>query len=114
MEVKVNFAGELATLNEPFRPKVIARANGQSLMVARTEGEVVWHTHPDARSSVIPRATHPKPLRYSASDRTVRSGAQGPGLAVLLAPASGSRSIAHIGGEDPAWMTPMTLNPCRW
>jgi mannose-6-phosphate isomerase-like protein (cupin superfamily) len=44
----VNLAGELATLNEPFRPKVIARANGQSLMVARTEGEFVWHTHPDA------------------------------------------------------------------
>jgi hypothetical protein len=25
--------------------------------------------------------------------------------------APGSRSIAHIGGDDPAWMTSTTLNP---
>lgn len=26
---------------------------------------------------------------------------------------AGSLSMAHIGGEDPAWMTPTSLNPWR-
>jgi hypothetical protein len=41
----------------------------------------------------------------------VGSGAQRPDIAALPVSDEGSRSIAHSGGEDPAWMTPTTLNP---
>lgn len=45
---KVDLAATLAGITEFWRPKVVARPNGQEVKLARFQGEFVWHRHPDA------------------------------------------------------------------
>ena len=47
MDDKVNLADALASFDEPFQPRIIGTMNDLKLMVAKTKGEFVWHTHPD-------------------------------------------------------------------
>src|SRR5262249_20670034 len=47
MDDKVNLAAALATFDEPFQPRIVGTMNDYKLMVAKTKGEFVWHTHPD-------------------------------------------------------------------
>jgi len=47
MTEKVNLAEKLATFDEAFRPKIVARYNDNKVQVAKTRGEFVWHSHPD-------------------------------------------------------------------
>ena len=47
MDDKVNLAEALATFDEPFRPRIVGTMNDLKLMVAKTKGEFVWHSHPD-------------------------------------------------------------------
>ena len=44
---KVNLAEKLALVDEAFQPKIVARYNDDKVMVAKTRGEFVWHSHPD-------------------------------------------------------------------
>jgi quercetin dioxygenase-like cupin family protein len=44
---KVNIAQELASLQEYWSQKIIAKANGQLFKVAKGVGEVNWHKHDD-------------------------------------------------------------------
>jgi mannose-6-phosphate isomerase-like protein (cupin superfamily) len=43
----VNLAAKLASFDDAFQPKIVGRFNGHKLMVAKTRGEFVWHSHPD-------------------------------------------------------------------
>lgn len=36
---------ELATITEHWRPRTIARLNGQAVKLAKFQGEFVWHQH---------------------------------------------------------------------
>jgi len=45
---KVSLAGELAAVREHWRPRVVARLNGQEVKVVRFRGPFVWHHHADA------------------------------------------------------------------
>jgi mannose-6-phosphate isomerase-like protein (cupin superfamily) len=47
MDDKVNLADALASFDEPFQPRIVGTMNDYKLMVAKTKGEFVWHTHPD-------------------------------------------------------------------
>jgi mannose-6-phosphate isomerase-like protein (cupin superfamily) len=47
MDDKVNLAAALATFDEPFRPRIVGTLNDYKLMVAKTKGEFVWHSHPE-------------------------------------------------------------------
>ncbi len=47
MSEKVNLAEKLALVDEAFQPKIVARYNDDKVMVAKTRGEFVWHSHPD-------------------------------------------------------------------
>jgi len=47
MDDKVNLEAALATFDEPFRPRIVGTMNDYKLMVAKTRGEFVWHTHPE-------------------------------------------------------------------
>ena len=47
MEDKVNLAEALASFDEPFQPRIVGTLNDYKLMVAKTKGEFVWHTHPE-------------------------------------------------------------------
>jgi mannose-6-phosphate isomerase-like protein (cupin superfamily) len=43
----VNLADKLAAFSERWAPRVIAEYNGHDVMVAKVEGEFVWHSHPE-------------------------------------------------------------------
>jgi mannose-6-phosphate isomerase-like protein (cupin superfamily) len=44
---KVDLAAALATFDEAFQPRIVAEYNGNKVMVGKTRGEFVWHSHPD-------------------------------------------------------------------
>ena len=44
---KVDLAAALATFDEPYAPRSVARMNVYKLMVVRAQGEFVWHSHPE-------------------------------------------------------------------
>jgi mannose-6-phosphate isomerase-like protein (cupin superfamily) len=44
---KVNLADKLASFNEVFTPKIVARMNDYKIAVVKTKGEFVWHKHDD-------------------------------------------------------------------
>jgi mannose-6-phosphate isomerase-like protein (cupin superfamily) len=44
---KVDLAEALASFDEAFEPRVVGRYNDSKIMVAKTRGEFVWHSHPD-------------------------------------------------------------------
>ena len=43
----VDLAAALATFEERWSPKVVARMNGDEVKVVKVEGEFTWHTHED-------------------------------------------------------------------
>jgi len=42
---KVDLAAQLARIDAPWVPKVVAELNGQHVKLARLEGAYVWHSH---------------------------------------------------------------------
>jgi mannose-6-phosphate isomerase-like protein (cupin superfamily) len=42
---KVNLAEKLASIEEPWDPRIVGELNGQHVKLARLEGEFVWHAH---------------------------------------------------------------------
>ena len=47
MSEKVNLVEALASFDEAFRPRIVGTMNDLKLMVAKTKGEFVWHSHPE-------------------------------------------------------------------
>ena len=47
MADKVNLAEKLASFSDHWSPRIVAGFNGNDIMVARVEGEFVWHRHDD-------------------------------------------------------------------
>ena len=45
MADKVNLAEKLATFGDHWAPRIVARYNGNDIMVVRVEGDFVWHSH---------------------------------------------------------------------
>ncbi len=45
---KVNLEEKLAQVSEHWRPRIVARLNGQEVKIAKLLGEFVWHHHDDA------------------------------------------------------------------
>ncbi len=45
---RVSIAGEFAEVSEHWRPRVVARLNGQEVKLAKFRGPFVWHRHDDA------------------------------------------------------------------
>jgi mannose-6-phosphate isomerase-like protein (cupin superfamily) len=45
---KVNIADKFSKFSEHWRPKVVARINGQEVKLVKFKGEFVWHHHDDA------------------------------------------------------------------
>ena len=43
----IHLAEKLATFTEHWQPRVVGQFNGHDLMVAKLEGEFVWHQHDD-------------------------------------------------------------------
>ncbi len=47
MTAKVNLADALSSFDEAFQPRIVGHYNDSKIMVAKTRGEFVWHSHPD-------------------------------------------------------------------
>ncbi|HEU4699124.1 MAG TPA: cupin domain-containing protein [Gemmatimonadales bacterium] len=45
---KTNLAEAFARIAEPWRPKLVARLNGQAVKLAKLRGPFLWHQHADA------------------------------------------------------------------
>jgi mannose-6-phosphate isomerase-like protein (cupin superfamily) len=45
MDAKVDLAHALASFDEAFSPRMVARLNELKVMVVKTRGEFVWHKH---------------------------------------------------------------------
>lgn len=43
----VNLAEKLAGFAERWSPRIVARYNGNDVMVVKVEGAFVWHAHPE-------------------------------------------------------------------
>ena len=43
----IDLARKLATFSEHWSPKIVARFNGNDIMVVKVQGEFNWHAHPD-------------------------------------------------------------------
>jgi mannose-6-phosphate isomerase-like protein (cupin superfamily) len=43
--MKINLAERLATFDETWAPKIVARYNDNEVRLVKTEGEWVWHKH---------------------------------------------------------------------
>lgn len=45
---KISITEKFSKFTEHWRPKIIARLNGQEVKLAKFKGEFVWHKHDDA------------------------------------------------------------------
>lgn len=45
MSDTIHLAEKLATFSEHWQPRVVAQYNGNDIMVAKLQGEFVWHKH---------------------------------------------------------------------
>ena len=45
---KTNIAGEFATINEHWRPRVVGALNGQEVKIVKFRGAFPWHRHLEA------------------------------------------------------------------
>jgi mannose-6-phosphate isomerase-like protein (cupin superfamily) len=44
---KINLEAKLSTFSEHWQPRTVGQFNGHDLMVAKVQGEFVWHQHDD-------------------------------------------------------------------
>jgi mannose-6-phosphate isomerase-like protein (cupin superfamily) len=68
---KINLAEKLASFDEAFQPKIVARYNGNKVQVAKTRGEFVWHKHEDTDDFFLVLAGR---LTIQLRDRDVQLG----------------------------------------
>ncbi len=45
METKISLVEKFALFHEHWRPKVVARVNGQEIKLVKVKGEFPWHHH---------------------------------------------------------------------
>jgi len=108
MNDKVNLAGALATFTGHWQPRVVAQYNGNDLMVAKLQGEFVWHKHDDTDDCFLVLSGH---LTIQLRDRDVHLG---PGELFVVPKGVEHRPVAaqevHILLIEPAG-TPNTGDP---
>ena len=108
MNDKVNLAASLATFTGHWQPRVVAQYNGNDLMVAKLQGEFVWHKHDDTDDCFLVLSGH---LTIQLRDRDVHLG---PGELLVVPKGVEHRPVAaqevHILLIEPAG-TPNTGDP---
>jgi mannose-6-phosphate isomerase-like protein (cupin superfamily) len=88
---KVNLAEKLAAFSEQWSPKIVARYNGNDIMVVRVEGEFTWHSHPDTDDFFLVLDGE---LDIELRDRTVTLG---PGELFVVPAGVEHRPVARNG-----------------
>lgn len=67
----VNLARKLATFDDRWAPRIVASYNGNDVMVVKTQGAFVWHSHPDTDDLFLVLQGR---LAIELRDRTVHLG----------------------------------------
>ena len=88
---KVNLAEKLDQFSEHWSPRIVARYNGNDIMVVRVEGEFIWHSHPDTDDFFLVLDGE---LDIELRDRTVRLG---PGELFVVPTGVEHRPVASRG-----------------
>src|SRR6266702_3982952 len=86
---KINLDEKFGRVTEHWRPKVIARLNGQEVKVVKVQGEFPWHHHDDIEEFFLVRKGR---FRVEFRDRVVNMG---PGECVVV-----PRGIEHRTCSD--------------
>lgn len=104
----VNLGEKLATFSEHWQPRVVAQYNGNDIMVAKLQGEFVWHKHDDTDDCFLVLAGR---LTIQLRDRDVHLG---PGELFVVPKGVEHRPVAaeevHILLIEPTG-TPNTGDP---
>jgi mannose-6-phosphate isomerase-like protein (cupin superfamily) len=104
----VNLAAKLATFTERWAPRIVARYNGNDVMVVKVEGAFVWHSHPETDDLFLVLAGE---IDIELPDRTVTLG---PGELFVVPAGVEHRPVArreaHLLLIEPAG-TPNTGDP---
>ena len=87
----VSLAAELAAVAEPWRPRVVARLNGQEVKVARLTGAFVWHRHKVDELFWVLRGRLRIELREAGGERAVELG---PGEILVVPRGTEHRPVA--------------------
>lgn len=88
---KVNLAEKLSQFSEQWAPRIVAKFNGNDIMVVRIEGEFVWHSHPNTDDFFLVLDGE---LDIELRDRTVRLG---PGELFVVPTGVEHRPVARSG-----------------
>jgi mannose-6-phosphate isomerase-like protein (cupin superfamily) len=91
MDDKVNIPEKLASFSDHWAPRIVARYNGNDIMVVRVEGEFVWHSHDDTDDFFLVLDGE---LDIELRDRTV---ALGPGELFVVPKGVDHRPVARRG-----------------
>jgi len=105
---KVRLAEKLAAFDDRWSPRIVARYNGNDVMLVKVDGAFVWHSHPDTDDLFLVLAGE---VDIELRDRTVTLG---PGE-LFVVPAGVehrpvARGEAHLLLIEPA-DTPNTGDP---
>ncbi len=67
--------GALATFEEAWAPRIVARYNGNEVMVAKARGRFLWHAHPETDDLFLVLGGRLRiELRESGAERSVTLG----------------------------------------
>lgn len=90
MADKINLAGKLATFTQHWSPRTVAEFNGHDVMVAKAQGEFVWHKHDDTDDFFLVLSGL---LDIELRDRTVSLG---PGEMFVVPKGVEHRPVARV------------------
>ncbi|SRR6266498_2107598 len=69
--MKVNLDEKLSRFSDYWSPRTVGQFNGHDIMVVKSKGEFVWHSHADTDDFFLVLKGH---LRIELRDRTVELG----------------------------------------
>jgi mannose-6-phosphate isomerase-like protein (cupin superfamily) len=97
MEVlKVDLADGLDRIDEPWRPKVVAKLNGQVVQLAKLDGEFPWHHHAEADELFL-TVTGLLRIEWQTSEGTTESVEVAPGQLAVVPRGIEHRTLAAAG-----------------
>ena len=70
--MKVNLQSKLAQFSDHWAPRTVSQFNGHDIMVVKSKGEFVWHSHPDTDDFFLVLKGR---LRIELRDRSVELSA---------------------------------------
>ncbi len=68
---KVNLEGKLSQFSDHWSPRTVTQFNGHDIMVVKSKGEFVWHSHPDTDDFFLVLKGR---LRIELRDRNIELG----------------------------------------